>query len=318
MIVITGARGFIGSNLIEKLNAEGYEDLILVDEIENKDKNINLSDCRYEKLIDRSHFLDWFVENYGLVKFVFHLGARTDTTEQNVKIFTELNLNYSKSLFSICSKHQIPIIYASSAATYGKGEFGYNDQYPIQQLKPLNPYGWSKQNFDLWVKEQNEQPPFWAGLKFFNVYGKHEGHKHRMSSVILHAYDQIQKTGKMKLFMSHKESVGNGEQKRDFIAVQDVVDICFYFFLHPKENGLYNVGTGKARTYNDLTNAVFLALKKPANIEYIPTPKDIRESYQYYTQAEVNKLRLAGYKKAFISLEGGVEMYVQEYLGVSS
>ena len=144
--------------------------------------------------------MDWFVENYGLVKFVFHLGARTDTTEQNVKIFTELNLNYSKSLFSICSKHQIPIIYASSAATYGKGEFGYNDQYPIQQLKPLNPYGWSKQNFDLWVKEQNEQPPFWAGLKFFNVYGPNEYHKGRMASVIFHAYHQIKNTGGMKLF----------------------------------------------------------------------------------------------------------------------
>lgn len=318
MIVITGARGFIGSNLIEKLNAAGYEDLILVDELENKNKTVNLSNCRYEKLIDRSHFLDWFVENYSQVKFVFHLGARTDTTEQKVKIFTELNLNYSKSLFSICTKHQIPIIYASSAATYGNGEFGYNDLYPIQQLKPLNPYGWSKHNFDLWVKKQNEQPPFWAGLKFFNVYGKHEGHKHRMASVILHAYDQIQKTGKMKLFMSHKESVGNGEQKRDFIAVQDVVDICFYFFLHPKESGLYNVGTGQARTYNHLSNALFLALKKPANIEYIPTPEDIRESYQYYTQAELKKLRLAGYKKAFISLEEGVEKYVQEYLGVCS
>lgn len=317
MIVITGARGFIGSNLVEKLNTEGNTQLILVDELENQAKTSNLKNAKFKQLIHRVDFIPWFVENSRDIDFVFHLGARTDTTEQDEEIFNELNLNYSKEIFKICTKDQIPLVYASSAATYGNGEHGYSDEDAIEPLSPLNPYGWSKQNFDLWVTQQTETPPFWAGLKFFNVYGKHESHKHRMASVILHAFRQIQNTGKMQLFMSHKESIAHGEQRRDFIAVQDLVSICIFFLKNQHNSGLYNVGTGKARSFNDLVFAVFKALGKEPKIDYIPTPLDIREAYQYFTEAKMGKLRKVGYDKAFISLEDGVRSYVQDYLADS-
>lgn len=314
MIVITGARGFIASNLVEKLNSEGFSELILVDETENQEKNPNLAQLQYTEFIERSHFLEWFNLHGKNVHFVFHLGARTDTTEQNVEVFNELNLNYSKQIFTICTKYKIPLVYASSAATYGNGELGYDDTKSIDMLQPLNPYGWSKQNFDLWVQSQDDVPPFWVGLKFFNVYGKHENHKKRMASVVYHAYHQIKETNKMKLFMSHKDGIAHGEQQRDFIAVQDVVDVCYFFFKNQENSGLYNLGTGQARTFNDLVKAVFNAMQLELQIEYIPTPIDIRDAYQYYTQATMEKLRSAGYKKPFTSLESGVEKYVSEFL----
>ena len=318
MIVITGARGFIGSNLVQRLNNEGFTQLILVDELEKTAKDSNLESLQFEKIIHRSTFISWLSDHLELVDFIFHLGARTDTTELDETIFNQLNLNYSKALFEICTEHQIPVVYASSAATYGDGNLGYNDTKEIKQLKPLNPYGWSKQNFDLWVNEQTNTPPFWAGLKFFNVYGKHENHKGRMASVILHAYKQISKTKKMQLFMSHREDVANGEQKRDFIAVEDVVNICIFFYKNQKFSGLYNVGSGQARSFNDLVSAVFKSLNEEIDIEYIPTPLDIRHAYQYFTQADMNKLRSVGYSKAFLSLEDGVKKYIQAYLSPSS
>ena len=306
--------GLTNTRVFSSSNSEGITALILVDELKNKEKNVNLKHIKYDEFVERNDFLEWLDLNGKNVHFVFHLGARTDTTEQSVEVFNELNLNYSKQVFMSCVKHAIPLVYASSAATYGNGEFGYDDCKSILELKPLNPYGWSKQAFDLWVLEQENKPPFWVGLKFFNVYGKHENHKKRMASVVYHAYKQINNTGKMKLFMSHRDGIANGEQQRDFIAVEDIADVCFFFYRKQKNEGIYNLGSGEARTFNDLVKAVFKAMSLPVKIEYIPTPIDIRDSYQYYTQAEMKKLRLAGYDKAFTSLEDGVSEYVREFL----
>lgn len=311
MIVITGARGFIGSNLVKKLNDEGFTNLILVDELENKAKETNLSGAKYNLLLHRNLFIDWFTNNAFKVSFVFHLGARTDTTEIQKEIFDTLNFNYSVELFKLCSINDIPFVYASSAATYGNGENGYNDELPISNLEPLNEYGWSKQNFDLWVEKQKAKPLFWAGLKFFNVYGPNENHKGRMASVIYHSFHQIKNTGGMKLFKSHHPDFKDGEQKRDFIFINDLIDICLFFYHNQKLSGLYNVGTGNARTFNDLAKSVFKTLNMKENITYTPTPSDIRDKYQYFTEATTKKLRLAGFKKPFHTLEDGVKLYVK-------
>lgn len=311
MIVVTGARGFIGSNLLKKLNSEGHQNLILVDELKNQAKDGNLDDVKYEHLMDRNLFLDWLEENGASVDFVYHLGARTDTTETSKEIFDKLNLNYSKQVWNICTQYQIPIVYASSAATYGNGELGYNDTTSIANLSPLNPYGWSKQSFDLWAEKQEDKPPFWAGLKFFNVYGPNENHKGRMASVIWHAYHQIKETKALKLFQSHHPNYENGGQLRDFVYVKDVIEVCYFFQANQTTSGIFNLGTGKARTFNDLGSAVFKALDLNTNISYIPTPLDIRDKYQYYTQATLNKLRKAGYKRAFSTLEEGIQDYIE-------
>lgn len=310
MIILTGARGFIGSVLLKKLNNEGYENIILVDELENSAKDYTLKNLKYKELIDRALFLDWLKKNKEKIEVIFHLGARTDTTETDKSIFDELNLNYSKTLFEYCTEHKIPFIYASSAATYGDGAFGYNDEQSIHNLQPLNEYGWSKQNFDLWVNEQSKKPPFWAGMKFFNVYGPHENHKGRMASVVYHAYHQIKKTGKMKLFQSHHSNFKDGEQQRDFIFVEDVVNICLFLFKNKVESGIYNVGSGQARTFLDLVKAVFHNLDIQPKIEFIPTPEDIRDKYQYFTEASMSKLRNQGFQKEFHTLEKGVEKYI--------
>lgn len=310
MIVLTGARGFIGSNLLQRLNKEGYEDIILVDEVKNEAKNYTLKNAKYKLLIDRNYFLDWLQKSAKKVEVVFHLGARTDTTETNILIFDKLNLNYSKELFKYCTQHKVPFIYASSAATYGKGAFGYNDEQSILNLQPLNEYGWSKQNFDLWVKTQSKIPPFWAGMKFFNVYGPNENHKGRMASVVYHAYHQILETKKMKLFQSHYPEYKDGEQQRDFIFVEDVVDICLFLFKNKVKSDIYNVGSGQARTFLDLVKAVFQNLNIEPKIEFIPTPEDIRDKYQYFTEASMSKLRNQGFQKEFHTLENGVEKYV--------
>ncbi len=315
MIIITGAAGFIGSTLVAKLNQEKYFDLALVDDFSNDRKNKNLENKRFSVKIHRDIFPEWLRLNHRLVEFVFHMGARTDTTEFNESIFDRLNLNYSKHIWKSCVEFGLPLIYASSAATYGAGEFGYSDNESlIPQLKPLNPYGWSKQKFDVWALEQTEKPYFWAGLKFFNVYGPNEYHKGRMASVVYHAYQQIHKEGKIKLFRSHKQDFADGEQKRDFIYVKDVCNVLFFLMQNRKHSGIYNLGTGYARTFNDLARAVFRSLSKPENIEYIDTPEDIRDKYQYFTQAEMNKLRNIGYTKPFTSLEDGISEYVNHYL----
>jgi len=315
MIVITGAAGFIGSAMVSKLNSENFNDLVLVDDFSNETKNKNLNNKEFSLKIHRDIFPEWLKLNHKFVEFIFHIGARTDTTEFNYQIFEKLNVNYTKTLWQLSVEYGLPIVYASSAATYGGGELGYkDDETIIPQLKPLNPYGISKNEFDKWALTQQQKPYFWAGLKFFNVYGPNEYHKKRMASVIFHSYHQIKETGKIKLFKSHREGIGNGEQKRDFVYVKDVCDVMYFFMHHRKNSGIYNLGTGEARTFNDLAKATFNAMNIPQNIEYIDTPEDIRDKYQYFTQADMTKLKSIGYSKPFTSLEQGVSDYVSNYL----
>lgn len=315
MIIVTGAAGFIGSCLVEKLNRERYFDLVLVDDFSNEKKNRNLQGKKFAAKVHRDDFIEWLKQNHRLVQFVFHLGARTDTTEFDKSVFDKLNLNYSKAVWSVCVEFGLPLVYASSAATYGAGENGYDDEHSfIEKLKPLNPYGESKNEFDKWALQQERKPYFWAGLKFFNVYGPNEYHKGRMASVVFHAFNQIKETGKMKLFRSHNPKYKDGEQLRDFIYVKDTVDVCFFLMHHRKNSGIYNLGTGKARTFLDLVHNVFVAMDKKENVEFIDTPADIRDKYQYFTEAKMEKLRSIGYTQPFTSLEEGVKDYIKNYL----
>lgn len=315
MIIVTGAAGFIGSNLVRKLNDEGFKDIVVVDDFSNEEKNKNFQEKIFSKQVHRNELFEWIDKNHKFVQFVFHIGARTDTAEFNKDVFDKLNLGYTQNLWKKCIEYGLPIVYASSAATYGAGELGYNDDHKIiEKLKPLNPYGESKNDFDKWAVNQEQKPYFWAGLKFFNVYGPNEYHKKRMASVIYHSFNQISSTGKMKLFRSHKPEFKDGEQLRDFIYVKDLVDVLYFFMHHRKECGIYNLGTGKARTFLDLTKSTFKAMGVDEHIEYIDTPIDIRDKYQYFTEANMNKLRSIGYEKAFTSLEEGVEDYVKNYL----
>ncbi len=315
MIIVTGALGFIGSCLVKKLNNEGYHDIMVVDDFYKDHKEINLSEKQIREWYHRNIFMNWFEGKAKFVDFVFHMGARTDTTEPSSTVFEELNLEYSKAIWNICAEKNVPLIYASSAATYGLGEQGFKDDHElVKKLKPLNAYGKSKNDFDSWVLSQKETPPFWAGLKFFNVYGPNEYHKGRMASVIFHTVNQIKATGEMKLFKSHKKNIIDGEQKRDFVYVKDVLDVCWFLFQNQKNSGLYNVGTGQARTFLDLTENTFKALGRKSNISFMDTPKDIRKNYQYFTEADMTKLRAAGYNNTFTSLEDGISDYVGSYL----
>ncbi|MBR9923248.1 MAG: ADP-glyceromanno-heptose 6-epimerase [Bacteroidetes bacterium] len=314
-IVVTGAAGFIASCLVAGLNEAGYNNLILVDDFSRDDKLPNLEGKAYNTQIDREAFLDWFEQNASEVDFVFHLGARTDTTEKDQAIFDHLNLNYSKRVWNVCASANIPLVYASSAATYGDGNLGYSDAHSgIDALKPLNPYGQSKQDFDVWALQQETAPPSWAGLKFFNVYGPNEYHKGRMASVILHTFRQIGKTGAMKLFRSHRPDYKDGHQKRDFIYVKDVVSVMLFLMEEGAPAGLYNLGTGKARTFLDLASNTFKSLNLKPAISFIDTPEDIRDTYQYFTEADMDKLVSAGYSQGFHSLEDGIADYVGNYL----
>ena len=315
MIVVTGAAGFIASFLVEKLNESGVTDLLLVDDFSREDKQNNHENLQCHSKIERTAFIDWFSKNHHKVDFVFHLGARTDTTEMDYRIHEALNVRYSQGIWDICTEHKIPLIYASSAATYGMGEHGYEDNHDVvAKLNPLNPYGDSKNNFDKWVLNQSTTPPFWAGVKFFNVYGPNENHKGRMASVVFHTYHQIQKTGGMKLFRSHNANYKDGEQLRDFIYVKDVVSILLFLAENKVASGLYNAGTGIARSFHDLASLTFQALDLKPNISFIDTPLDIRDKYQYFTEASMQKLIAAGYSKSFHTLEEGVSDYVQNYL----
>ena len=320
MIVITGAAGFIGSCLVKRFNGEGVDSLILVDDVKNGIKKNNLADKRYVDLIGIDLFPKWFGGNAAKIDMVFHLGACSDTAQFDKKVFDRLNVNYSKDIWSICAKYNIPLIYASSAATYGAGEAGDDDDHEGGKiLKPLNPYGQSKQDFDLWVLRQKETPPRWYGLKFFNVYGPNEYHKARMASMVFNGFNQIKNTGAVKLFRSHKKEFKDGEQLRDFVYVKDVTEVCL-FFLKNKDapSGLYNVGTGKARSFLDLEKAVFMAMGQPVNIQFVDIPEDIRDKYQYFTEAKIEKLRAVGYTRPFTSLEKGVTDYVRNYLAGNS
>ena len=320
MIVVTGAAGFIGSCLVSKLNQEGFKDIVLVDDFSsdnflNSEKNKNFERKIFSQKVERSSFMEWLSANENQVQFVFHIGARTDTTEFNVDLFNELNLNYTKEIWKTCAQFGLPLVYASSAATYGLGEFGYEDNHEVvEKLKPLNPYGDSKNDFDKWALKQEKQPSFWAGLKFFNVYGPNEFHKGRMASVIFHAFHQIEKTGSMKLFASHHPKYKDGEQLRDFVYVKDVVNVCLFLLNHRKNSGLYNLGSGKARSFKDLVSNTFKALGKHPDIQFVPTPEDIRATYQYFTEANMTKLKSIGYQTPFHTLEEGVEDYVVNYL----
>lgn len=316
MIVVTGAAGFIGSCLISKLNSENFNAIVAVDDFDKTDKNKNPDDKRIIRRVSQNELFDWLDQNKEEVEFIFHIGAITDTAEFDREKLLRLNTNYTKRIWNKCIDYQIPLVYASSAATYGMGEAGYDDdEGKIGDLKPLNPYGESKNEFDNWAIVQKKEPLFWAGLKFFNVYGPNEYHKGRMASVVFHAYHQIKETGKMKLFRSHRPDYADGEQKRDFVYVKDVTDVCYFFMHNRKNSGIYNVGSGKARTFLDLTRAVFKAMNKKENIEFIDTPEDIRDKYQYFTEAKMDKLySKAGYDKSFHSLEDGIVDYVTNYL----
>lgn len=317
MIVITGAAGFIGSALLQALNVQGVTDLIIVDDFSRSDKNRNFEQKAFTQKVHRDEFFDWLEEHAGGVDFIFHLGARTDTAEKDTQLFDRLNLNYTKTVWKMCIEYGLPLLYASSAATYGLGEFGYEDNHEIvSALKPLNPYGISKNEFDKWALQQEKQPAFWAGIKFFNVYGPNEYHKRRMASVILHTVRQIKQTGGMKLFRSHKAGIADGYQKRDFVYVKDVVAVLSFFHQHFNTipSGLYNLGTGKARPFIDLATATFHAMGVAPNISFIDTPLDIRDTYQYFTEANITKLRSIGYNTVFHTLEEGVKDYVQQHL----
>jgi ADP-L-glycero-D-manno-heptose 6-epimerase len=315
MIVVTGAVGFIGSCLIARLNDAGFNAIVAVDNFENVEKNKNLENKKILLKIDRNDFFPWLDVNQETVEFIFHIGARTDTAEFDTSLLAALNTDYTKNVWLKSVEYQLPVVYASSAATYGLGEFGYDDnEAVISKLIPLNPYGDSKNEFDKWAIEQIEKPFFWAGLKFFNVYGPNEYHKDRMASVIFHAFNQIEKSGAMKLFKSHNPEYKDGEQMRDFVYVKDVVEVCMFLMNHRKNSGIYNLGSGEARTFLDLTRAVFNALGKQESISFVDTPADIRDKYQYFTEAKMDKLRSIGYDRHFSTLEEGVGDYVKNYL----
>ena len=315
IIIVTGAAGFIGSCMVSYLNRQGFEKLILVDEFDDEEKELNLLHKKYIVRVEREDFFGWVQREKPAVDFVFHLGARTDTTEFDYSVHQRLNVEYSQKMWNYCAMHNIPLVYASSAATFGEGELGYDDSHDIiEQLQPLNPYGISKNEFDKWVLHQDCHPPFWAGLKFFNVYGPNEYHKARMASVIFHSYNQIKQNGTVKLFRSHKEGYEDGEQLRDFVYVKDVIAVCYWLMEQQPASAIYNLGTGQARSFNDLVKSTFAGLDMQPSIEYIDMPADIRDKYQYFTEANMDKLRKAGYKAEFYSLEKGVDDYVRNYL----
>lgn len=315
-ILITGAAGFIASCLAHRLHKIEHN-LILVDNFHFPEKNKNLEGLSSCKRIERDDLFNWIEDNEPAIDIVFHLGARTDTTEVKKDIFNKLNVEYSQDIWRYCALEDIPLIYASSAATYGLGEHGFVDDHDIvESLKPLNAYGDSKNDFDKWALKEFMAPPAWYGFKFFNVFGPNEYHKGRMASVIFHFYHQLMKTGEVNLFKSHRKDYAHGEQTRDFIYVDDLINVMLHF--HDSEgkvdSGLYNLGTGNARTYNDLAKAIFKAVEKEPVINYIDTPEDIREKYQYFTEADMTKVKSTNYTKEFLSLEESVASYINEYL----
>jgi len=321
IIIVTGAAGFIGSCMVQTLNDNGYENVIIVDDFGVEGKRNNWQHKKFINAVERQSLFDWLEINKPQIASFIHLGARTDTTEFNYAIHEELNVEYSKNVWQYCIQNNVPLIYASSAATYGNGEFGYDDNHEIPfKLQPLNPYGVSKNEFDKWALKETTQPPFWAGLKFFNVYGPNEYHKARMASVIWHSFNQIKKDGVVKLFKSHRPDFKDGQQLRDFIYVKDLINVILWMMetIDSREAtidcGLYNLGTGKARSFEDLVKATFAGLDLKSNIEYIDMPLDIRDKYQYFTEANMKKLQDSGYTNEFYSLENGIDDYVRNYL----
>lgn len=318
MILITGGAGFIGSVLAKKLNELGHTDLVIVDKLESGQKWKNLRGIKYSEYI---HADELFAGDYddliAEADIVFHMGACSATTEKDVDFLMKNNVAYTKALFRFAAAKNIPFIYASSAATYGDGDDGYSDAHEkIPGLLPLNPYGYSKQIVDEWILKEESRPDHWFGLKFFNVYGPNEYHKEDMRSLVHKAFEQIKSTGSVKLFKSHRPDFKDGEQLRDFIYVKDVVRVMLELADPDKQNfsGIYNLGTGKARSFHDLVKATFKAMNVTPKIEFIDMPESIRHQYQYYTQAEMIKLHMALPEIQFTSLEDGVTDYVQNYL----
>ncbi len=310
-IVLTGGSGFIGSCILSALNEKGEKNIIVVDNVSKSEKWKNLNGKQFITYINKANFLNQ-MESYN-IDAIIHMGACSATTETDFDYLWNNNVEYSKALFTYCNKHNIPFIYASSAATYGDGEFGFSDQDDISKLHPLNRYGYSKQSFDIWLKSQTISCQC-VGLKFFNVYGPNEYHKQGMFSMVFQGYHQIIETGEMKLFKSNRTAYADGEQRRDFVYVKDVCNLVLWLLDNPHISGLFNVGTGNARTFNDLAYAIFAALNQQPNIIYIDMPSSLIKQYQYFTEADMSKLRTAGYKKPFLSLEDGVEEYVCQYL----
>ena len=318
MIVVTGGAGFIGSCILARLNEDGRKDIIVVDELDGDLKKKNLEKKKFQQYQDKKDFLEsaWKDRLDSKIDTIIHMGACSSTTLQDARYFEENNFSYTRHLAQWALKHKARFIYASSAATYGDGTLGYrDDEATTRRLKPLNFYGDSKQKFDLWVLDEGKADSV-VGLKFFNVFGPNEYHKDDMRSVIAKAYPQVAHDKEMRLFKSYKKEYADGEQKRDFIYVKDAVDIVMFFLKHPGVNGIYNVGTGKARSWNDLAQALFMAVGKKPRITYIEMPELIKPRYQYFTEAVMTKLRKAGYKKAFMSLEEGIADYVP-YLKVN-
>lgn len=314
MIIITGGGGFIGSCMVRTLNNAGIEDIIIVDNINTTDKWMNLRNKRYIKYVHKSAFLDELPSYEGVTEII-HMGAQSSTTEKDFDYLWQNNFEYTKTLWNYCAQKQIRFIYASSAATYGDGSEGFDDKSDIDKLFPLNAYGYSKQLFDLWVKHQATAfPKQYVGLKFFNVYGPNEYFKGSMASMVFHGYKQIQDGGVVKLYKSFNPEYKDGEQVRDFVYVKDVCNVIFWLLQNPQVNGLFNVGTGRAQSFRELAEAIFYALNMKSNIEYIDMPVYLKGKYQYYTKAEIRKLREAGYDKEFVDLKTGVKDYVCGYL----
>lgn len=315
-IIVTGGAGFIGSCVVRALNDAGEDDIIVVDDIAQTEKWMNLRNKRYREYIHKSHFLTELpAASSGGVQAVIHLGACSSTTERDFDYLYQNNVEYTKTIWNWCAEHDVRFVYASSAATYGDGSQGFDDQADIDALRPLNGYGYSKQAFDQWVKYRPTAfPPQYVGLKFFNVYGPNEYCKGSMASMVYHGYKQIKERGTIRLFKSCNPAYADGEQLRDFVYVKDVCSVILWLLEHPKVNGLFNVGTGRAQSFRELAEATFHALGMEPRIEYIDMPEQLREKYQYYTKAEMDKLRQAGYDKLFMTVDQGVTDYVRNYL----
>jgi len=311
-IVVTGGAGFIGSCIIKALNDNQYEDIIIVDDISTTEKWKNINGKKYIRYINKAVFWDK-INELAEITHVIHMGACSSTTEKDFDYLWDNNVEFSKRLFLFCVEHGISFIYASSAATYGDGSNGFSDKF-IDTLKPLNRYGYSKHIFDLWVEKQAQKPQQCVGLKFFNVYGPNEYHKNGMFSMIYQGYKQIEEYGEIKLFKSNHCDIKDGEQKRDFVYVKDICKLIIWFMQNKEISGLYNVGTGVARTFNDLAKSIFRTLKKESKIVYIDMPLELGKQYQNHTQASMEKLRAVGYNEEFYSLEEGIKDYVDNYL----
>ena len=316
MIVVTGGAGFIGSAIVWKLNKLGQDKIIIVDELGKDEKWKNLNGLKYSDFYHKDDFMGLILQR-GLpfkATSIIHMGACSSTTEKDADYLMDNNFHYSQELAKYCLENGIRFIYASSAATYGDGSNGYNDdENSLGVLRPLNMYGYSKQLFDSWIK-RNSLADKVVGLKYFNVYGPNEYHKGEMRSVVHKAFEQVRDTGKVQLFKSYKPEIKDGEQKRDFIYVKDAVDMTLYFLDHPDKNGIFNIGTGHAQTWTELVKALFDAVGKPVNIEFIDMPEEIREKYQYFTEANLNKIKNAGYDKTILNVREGVTDYVKNYL----